>query len=259
MRLRAAVARARVAWLRLGAPGVRGDGAVRRRPRVRDADRPGAAAEPRVPGAVRHRGRAQFLDLAGRDDRRARARRRRLPGSARRSSTRRSRHCWPSSVVLLLLVRRGGELAPAPRAARLVHAALGAALRALASPGARARSRSICSRCCSAARRRCCRFSRPTSCTWARADSACCARRPGIGAARLRPRHRPGADPRQVGPVDVRRRHRFRRRDDRSSGSRRASGCRSRRWSSWAPATWSASTSATCWCSSRRPTRSAAA
>ena len=41
-----------------------------------------------------------------------------------------------------------------------------------------ARSRSICSRCCSAAWSRCCRSMRATSCRPARSGSACCAPRP---------------------------------------------------------------------------------
>ena len=47
--------------------------AVRRGARVRDAGGPGADAEPRAARAVRHGGRSEHVDLAGRDDRRARA------------------------------------------------------------------------------------------------------------------------------------------------------------------------------------------
>jgi hypothetical protein len=63
----------------LRATRVRGDGAVRDGARLRDAHRPGAAAEPRAAGTVRHRGRAQFVHLADLDHRGPGAGRLRLP------------------------------------------------------------------------------------------------------------------------------------------------------------------------------------
>ena len=106
-----------------------------------------------------------------------------------------------------------------------------------------ARSRSISSRCCSAARPRSCRPSPATSCTWDRLASALLRSAPAVGAARRR----------RAGPLAARaargarmfvggRALRRARRSSSASRQRRPLACRALRHS--APRTWSASSCA---------------
>ena len=217
-----------------------------------DADGTGPAAKPRAARAVRHRGRAEHVDLAGRDDRGA-------------------RHRWHP-------LRRGPATVYATVAVLLAAGtAMTFTLRGGGDSGLRS-SRSRSTRCCSGLRfvwrRRpvlgaisldlfAVLFGGATALLPVYAADVLHVGPGGLGVLRAAPGV--GAAvcgvalslvpiTRHVGPLDVRRRAGVRRCDDRLRRVDAASRCRSWRSRCSAPATWSASTSVTCSCSCRRPT-----
>ena len=163
---------------------LRGDGAVRRRARLQPADRPGAAAEPGADRALPARRGRQLVAGAGRDDRRARGRRR--AGAARRRGGLRA-GAGPARGR-----RRAGRRPARWRTDGAVRRSRSRGPRcSRASPSSgrarscSARSRSTCSRSCSAARPRCCRSTPARSSTSGPVGLGVMRAAPAVGAAVL--------------------------------------------------------------------------
>ena len=205
-------------------------GRARHPARVPDARAAGAHAEP---GARPNCCRARWPSV------RAACRARSSPGRrwAVRSTSPARRGPYAACTALFVLAAAlcGDDPLPARAARRRRldrHAARGRALRAPSARSCWARSRSTCSRCCSAAPPRCCRSSPRTCCTSARGAWACCAARRRWVRSRCRWRSRAGRSGAAPGRRLLARRGGVRRGDRGVRPVDAASRCRWRRWPS---------------------------